>query len=173
MNKSINKTFENSAIELMYYGEKENLNQHFYFFGLSIAEILHYFPKNSKIVNLNFVAQYKNDCINQNDLKNKESLNELITFINKHNQFDFFEFDTTLSNNIQISSHDDCEISLTFPTKFKYNALLNKLLTKHNYNSEKVISELMENKNLYIKMKQPDIIEKVYRNFDEFWHEND
>jgi len=166
------QNIETSLIRLMYYSEINNVSPKFYFLGLTIEETLHYFLK-SKILNLDFVAQYKDNCIDNNDLTNTEYINELLTFINQHHQYNFFDFKTTLDSYIQISSHDDDEISIIFPKQFDYYPIIKNILTNHKYNPQTVIRELKENKDFYLKIKQPDIIEKKYQNFTEYWNEND
>jgi hypothetical protein len=159
---------------MMLYDERENGNILFFFADLPIIEVLSFLPKSYKIKDLYLMASnYKQEYIFKDDIKNTKSVKNMVDFFTKNDQYSIDDMDATLQNDIEISVHDDNEITFTFPKDYKYNKFINKLLDKFNYNSENVVSALINNKNKYVSIGTPDSILKVYSDFSEYWHENE
>jgi len=165
---------DNKNIPMMLYDEKENGNILFLFADLPIMKVLSQLPKSYKIKDLYLMASdYKMEYIYNDDIKNKESVKNLIDFFIKNEQYSIDDMDAILQNDIRISVHDDNEVTFLFPKGFKYNRFINKLLNSLNFNSEKVISSLMKNKSKYLLIDRPNTIIKKYSDFNEYWSENE
>jgi len=150
--------------------KKKNIKKKF---GLPIIEVLECVPTEYLISELYFMASnYKQEYIFSQDFEKLETINDIVIILKTNLEHSIDDMKAVLQNDISIYIHDDMEISFQFPADFNYNSLINKILINNSFDSEKVISKLILHKNLYIKIKQPDIIEKIYNNFEEYCNEN-
>jgi len=164
----------NQTIPMMFYDEKENGSILFLFADLPIIEILSQLPKSYKFKDLYLMASnYKMEYIYNDDIKHGKSIKKLLDFFINNQQYSIDDMDAVLQNDIRVSVHDDNEITFLFPQAYKYTRFINKLLSKQNYNSEKVISTLVGNKNKYLIIDKPDKLIKKYTDFSDYWSENE
>jgi len=184
MNSSVSIPIENQANKLimenylniptMLYEEKDNGNTVFFFSGLPIMKLLSQVPKSYRIADLKLLASnYQFDYISNNDITKKQTITDLIDFFSSNTQYSIDDMDARLNNNINISIHDDNEITFLFPKGYSYNRLVNKLLTSMRYNSTDVISQLTANKSQYLLIERPDKLVKKYVNFNEYLSDNE
>jgi len=158
----------------MQYNEKENGFLVFYFSGLPVLDTLSEIPKNYEIKNLNFLASdYKLNYLYTSDLRKKDTINDLIRFLKKNSDYSIDDLDAVLQNDIEISVHDDNEITFSFPKTYKYIRIINKILNDFNFNSKNVLSQLKENKNQYLSIIQPDRLIKKYADFQAYCNDNE
>jgi len=105
----------------MQYNEKENGFFVFYFSGLPTLETLSEIPKNYGIKNLKFLASdYKLNYLYASDLTKKKTFNGVINFFKRNPDYSIDDLDAVLQNDIEISVHDDNEITFSFPKNYKY-----------------------------------------------------
>ena len=159
---------------MMLYDEKENGNVLFFFADLPIMKLLAQVPKSYRIKDLYLMASdYKLDYIFSDDIKNKQSIENLLNFFSTNTQYSIDDMDAVLQNDIKISIHDDNEITFLFPKEYKYKRLIHRLLNCINYNSNNVVSTLIKNKNEYLLIDKPDKLMKKYADFNEYWADNE
>jgi len=146
----------------------ENEKQHiFYFSGIDSLESLSCIPNLLIPIDIKFAATNGKDYLFPDSFEGK-TLNEFTTFINTNSQLSFFSIDLLFDNQLQLSTHDDSEVTFTFPYSYDYQYIISQLLNKHHYNSQNVIKQLIENQNNYLIFKHPDIIESKYSDFEEY-----
>ncbi len=153
----------------MLYNEKENGFLVFYFSGLPILETLSEIPKSYGIKDFKLLASnYQLNYIYPSDLAKKETVSDLINFFKLNPEYTIDNMDAVLQNDIEISIHDDSEITFTFPKTYKYDRIINKLLNDYKFNSKRVLLQLKENKNQYLSITQPDRLIKKYADFQTY-----
>jgi len=157
----------------MLYRQREDNKIVFYFSGLPIIDVLECVPYEYLISELYFMASnYKHEYIFAQDFEKVETISDIVIFLKTNLEYSIDDMNAILQNNIGIYIHDDMEISFLFPADFSYKSLINKILTNNSFDSEIIFNYLQQHKNLYIKIKQPNIIEKIYNNFEEYYNEN-
>jgi len=149
----------------------ENEYLYFYFQGWNSLDLFKTLPSNLKFNNISFMASDYQNYIYNSDIK-LDSINDCLQYFTKNSNFSIDNFDAELENNIYIGSHDDGEIHLKIPYYIDYKPIINNLLQLYDFDSEKIIKNLFENENLFLKIESPNIIEKIYNNFEEYCNEN-
>jgi hypothetical protein len=162
---------ENSI--LMYYNINDNGKSIFYFNGFPIIKTLSELPKSYSFKQLKLMASASSQDYVFEDSINGKKLNDIIYFFNNNDQYSIDDMDATLQNDIEISIHDDCEITFSFPVSYDYEQLIFRILDDYQYKPQSVINYLKTNKNKYVSIAIPDSILKVYSDFREYWHENE
>lgn len=156
----------------MLFNEKESGNAVFYFLGLPILQTLSELPKSYRLKELKLSASNQRNSVYDKDFNQSNSLKDLIAFFVLNDDYSIDNMDAILQNDIKISVHDDNEITFSFPKQVRYKQLIKKILNDYNYHPDKVLAYLSANKNQYLSIKKPDILEKKYTDFREYWREN-
>ncbi len=163
---------ENKA--LMYYNIKDNGKSIFYFNGFPIIKTLSELPKSYSFKELKFMASGGNpEYVFEDSLKKRKKIDDLIHFFNANPEYSLDDLDGILQNDIEISIHDDIEISFSFPVNYNYNEIISRILDDYQYKSENVINHLKTNKSKYISIERPDCVLKIYSDFKDFCHEEE
>ncbi len=164
----------NINIPSMFYKEKRNGDKIFSFSDLPIIKTLAQVPKNYKITDLYLMASNcKFNYIFGDDIKNNQSVSNLVIFFSTHTEYSIDDMNAVLHNNIKISVHDDNEITFSFPKEYRYNKFITDFLKSFSYNPVNVISTLIKNKDKYLLIAKPDKLVKAYSNFEEFCNDNE
>ncbi len=161
-------------IPMMFYDETENGGNLFLFADVPVMEILSQLPKSYKIKDLYLMASnYDLEYIYSDDIKQKDSIEELVDFFTNNQQYSIDDMDIVCQNDVKISVHDDNELTFIFPKTYQYVRFIHKILDGLNYNSKSVVSKLVNNRNKYLLMDKPDILVKQYSDFNDYWAENE
>ena len=154
---------------LMYYNVKDNGKSVFYFNGFPIIKTLSELPKSYRFKELKLMASASNqEYIFEDCIKTQKRLDDLIYFFNDNPEYSLDDLDGILQNDIEISIHDDSEITFSFPDNYNYEEIISKILEDYQYKSKSVINHLKTNKSKYLSIERPDSVLKIYANFKDF-----
>lgn len=157
-------------ISLFLYEEKNNADVLFLMADLDMMKVLQNIPKDDTIIKLSLMASNEEmEYIYQDDIKNKQSIRDLVIFFSAHSSYSIDDMEMTLKNNIQISIHDDNEICFLSSKNQDYTDFINTLLQNLNYQANDLMTILFQNKNKYLLIQKPALLIKKYVNFDEYW----
>jgi len=171
MKNSILSSNQNN-IRLMLYDEPDKNTCMLYLLGLSPIQILMSFPKNCKIKELKLVASKSQHYIYPDDIKQKDTITQLVKYFNKNNEYTIDDLTAILDDNTQIFAHDDCEMTIIMSKIDKNEKILYNILTNQKYNANSVFERLKELQKQYVIFKQPDILTSQYSTFDEYLNRN-
>jgi len=159
---------------LMYYNINENGKSIFYFNGFPIIKTLSELPKSYGFKELKLMASdNKHEYIFEDNISKRKKFDDLIHFFNNNPEYSLDDLAGILQNDIEISIHDDCEITFTFPDSYDYKRIISRILVDYQYEPESVIRHLKSNKNKYLSIGRPDCVLKIYTDFKDYCTDNE
>ncbi len=160
-------------IKLMLYDEPHQSKMLFYLLGANPIDVLSVLPENLKIEDLKFVASKAQVYIYPEDVNPKETLKDLLSYFNRTLDYSIDHLAMTLADDIEVSVHDHCEITMILPRKNENTAILLDILEKFGYDAGSLLEHLKNHPNQYFQVRQPDIIEERYLTFEEYLEKMD
>lgn len=145
----------------------------FWFSEFSTLQALRHFPKSMLINVLTiFVEDIDNDelSFSENDkcIRNLKTVQEFINFFISRKTLTIDSFKCELDKKIEVSSHDDGEVSLVFPKTAFYTTVIQDILKYHGYDSELIFDILMKYKSKFIEINKFGDKFNFYNTFDEY-----
>lgn len=135
----------------------------FYFLEISTLQVLEILP-NEEIISSKIFLENTTD----NSIEKFKSIKTLSEYISSQPKYYIQDMQLELKNGIQISSHDDCEVSIYFPKGHDFRLIITNLLNSFLLPPNKVISLLESNQNKYISLNESGDLVQAYQTFDEF-----
>lgn len=156
-------------LEIFYYNELDTNDKIFGFISLSTLQALRHFPYDLKFNKFTiFMEDDKNSYTEKDDIF--QSIITINDFINLflHSNYHIIDFNGVVLNKIEMSSHDDGEVFITFSENVKCEEIINQIFFKNGFDYIKIIEVLKNNKDKYLKFMKPVKLIKIYNNFDEY-----
>ena len=147
-------------------GEKSKY--YFYLFDLSTAQVISELDENLDVEVLHISMELQNssdhNATQASSIRTHQELLEFLIQIHTHPKICLIDLEIQMGD-INISSHDDSEVHMSFSNP-KYLNIITALLDRFNYGNLK-LEDVMKNPNRYLKLEPPGNIIGEYADFME------
>ena len=142
---------------------------YFYFSEQSSIQVLREMPKATAIKVTNLSSERHRIFQKTDAIKNTQSIQEFFNIVLplvEDGNFPCTDITIIIDNQIELSSHDDGEVHLLSANKGLLYDLIKKILTRQRYAPE-ILTDILNQPNLYLKLERPNKIIATYSSFEE------
>jgi hypothetical protein len=156
------------TIQLLSYDRPTGLTERFYFLEMSTLQATTLLPHDIKIVSTKIVAYTDdNKYLDENTTNSFKTIGDFNDFFLNNPDYYIHNSDIELEDGINLSSHDDGEVSVQYPSDSSDQTILDNIFEK--YNLDKKLTNHLKNKpGHYIAIDKQKNITGDYKNFDDY-----
>lgn len=156
------------TIQLLCYDRPTKMKERFYFLEMSTLQATTLLPQNKKLASSKITA-YKNDnkYLDKNTAESFKTISDFNEFFINNPEYYIQNCEIELEDGLNISSHDDGEVSIQFLCNISDQIIIDNIFEKFNLN-KKLINILKNKPGNYIAIDKQSNVTGEYKNFDDY-----
>ena len=156
------------TIQLMSFDRPTGLTERFYFLEMSTLQATTLLNQDKKIDSTKVVAHTDdNKYLDENTIKSFKTIGDFNDFFINNPDYYIHNCNIELEDGINLSSHDDGEVSIEFPSDSSDQTIIDNIFEKYKLD-KKIISILKNKPGHYIAIDNKSNVTGDYKNFDEY-----
>ena len=176
---SLNSTLNNMKVEngheesyleiqLLSFDRPTSEVERYYFLEMSTLQVTKLIDPNRKILSLEILAYTdENDFISEQTILELKTIGDFNSFFTNNQDYYIHNCELKSDNNLQINSHDDGEVSITFKSEHSEFEIINKIFDKFNLD-RKLIETIKSNEGHYIEIDKESNVMNNFIDFDDY-----
>jgi hypothetical protein len=156
------------TIQLLSFDRPTGLTERYYFLEMSTLQATTLLAKDRKIISLKILA-YTNDnkYLDEQTANSIKTIGEFNDFFLKNTDYYIHDCEIESENSLIISTHDDGEVYIQFPSDNSNQTFINSIFERHSLN--KVLIEILKNKpGHYLVIDREGNVTVDFENFDDY-----